>query len=371
MTVVQILPALNAGGVERGTVELAGELVRRGHRAIVVSAGGRMEDALRDAGAEHIRLSIGAKHPFTLRHVATLRRLLTDTGADILHARSRLPGWVGWLAWRGMDRDRRPRFVTTVHGPYTVNRYSRIMTRGERVIAISQFIRDYILANYPEVDPGVIRVIPRGVSAAQFPRGYRPGGAWLKAWREQHPALAGKMLITLPARITRWKGQQDFIEVIAELRRRGLPIHGLVVGDAEGRRRRFLRELRQQVKEKALDDVITFTGHRDDLREIMATSSLVMSLAREPEAFGRASLEALSLGVPVVAYDHGGAAEILRELFPAGLVPAGKVSAAADLAAAFCAAPPEVTRPVSFTLQRTLAATLGVYEELLSGSQLP
>lgn len=369
MTVVQILPALNAGGVERGTVELAGELVRRGHRAIVVSAGGRMESALRDAGAEHIRLAIGGKHPLTLRHVAALRRLLVDTNADILHARSRLPAWIGRLAWRGVDPARRPRFVTTVHGPYTVNAYSRIMVRGERVIAISQFIRDYILDNYPGVDPGIIRLIPRGVSAEQFPRGYRPGGAWLKAWRDHHPALAGKPLITLPARITRWKGQEDFIEVMASLRRRGLAAHGLMVGGAEGGRRRFLRALRRRIREQGLNEVITFTGHREDLREIMAASTLVMSLAREPEAFGRTSLEALSLGVPVVAYDHGGAAEILREIFPAGLVPAGDVSAAADLAAAFCASPPQVTRPLPFTLDRTLAATVGVYEELLSGSQ--
>jgi glycosyltransferase involved in cell wall biosynthesis len=109
---------------------------------------------------------------------------------------------------------------------------------------------------------------------------------------------------------------------------------------------------------------VTFTGHRDDLREVMAASSLVVSLAREPEAFGRTTLEALSLGVPVVAYDHGGAGEVLRGILPQGLVPAGDVNAAAARVAAFLDDAPEVPAGHPFTLESMLSRTLAVYEEL-------
>jgi glycosyltransferase involved in cell wall biosynthesis len=348
LTVIQVLPALEAGGVERGTVEVAAELARRGHRALVISRGGRLVQELQDAGAEHLALDIGAKSPFTLRHVVRLRRLFCQ-GVHIVHARSRLPAWISYLALRGLDPASRPVFITSVHGPYTVNAYSRIMTRGEVVIAISGFIHDYIRENYPGTDPARITVIPRGVDPVRFPYGYRPPPDWQARWQSGTPPLAGRYVLSLPARITRWKGQEDFLRLITALRGRGLDACGLVVGGTEPRRRRFLREL------QAL-------GHRDDLREIMSVSDIVFSLSREPEAFGRTSLEALSLGVPVIAYDHGGAGEVLQAIFPAGRVTPGNHEAAAALAAEFLQRRPVVPDRNPFTLQRMLAATIEVYE---------
>ena len=153
MTVLQMLPALESGGVERGTVEIAAALVRAGHRALVMSAGGRLVPELEALGAEHIPLPVGRKSLLTFRHVSRVRRLLRERGVDVLHLRSRLPAWVGWLAWRGLPAVERPRLVTTVHGFYTVGRYSSVMTRGERVIAVSESVRDYILENYPQPIP--------------------------------------------------------------------------------------------------------------------------------------------------------------------------------------------------------------------------
>ena len=114
LTVVQLLPALSSGGVERSTIEISAALVAAGHRAIVVSAGGPLESALRATGAEHVTLDIGAKRPWVLRHVPALRRLFET--ADIVHARSRVPAWLGWLALRRMPASIRPHFVTTMHG---------------------------------------------------------------------------------------------------------------------------------------------------------------------------------------------------------------------------------------------------------------
>lgn len=157
LTVVQLLPALQAGGVERSTLEIADALVRAGHRAVVVSAGGRLLPQLQALGAEHVELDIGRKSPLVLRYLPALRLLLR--GADIVHARSRLPAWLGWLALRGMGAGS-PHFVTTAHGLNSPSRYSAIMARGERVVCVSHTVRAYLLRHYPWLDPARLVVIP-------------------------------------------------------------------------------------------------------------------------------------------------------------------------------------------------------------------
>lgn len=364
LTVVQLLPQLDVGGVERGTIQIAQALVAAGHRAIVVSAGGRLVPELRACGAEHVTLAIGDKRLGTLRHIATLRAYLRAQAVDVVHARSRLPAWIGYLALRGLSAAQRPAWLTTVHGPYSVNRYSRIMVSGTRVIAISEFIRGYITGNYPEVDATRITVIPRGVDRTQYAYDFRPDDAWLEHWNERHGELADRALIILPARLTRWKGQLDFIEVIALLRKRGLAVHGLIAGAAHPRKRAFEDELRARVSALGLEGDISFLGQRSDLRELLALSSIACSLTTEPEAFGRTTIEALSVGTPVVGYDYGGTAEILRRCFPQGLVPKGDIHAAAERIAALLAAPEAVPREHPYTVEALQRDTLAVYAAL-------
>ncbi len=367
LTVVQMLPALAGGGVEKGTLEVGKYLVEHGHRSIVISAGGRMVEQLQREGSEHIAWPVGAKRLGTLRYIKRVRELLRRERPDILHLRSRLPAWIGYSAWRGLDPATRPRLVTTAHGPYTPGWYSAVMVRGERVIAVSEMMRAYILKNYPWVDAASIRVIPRGVDPRAYPHGYRPSPAWLREWRAQNPQLEGKYVVTLPARLTRWKGQEDFIALIGALKARGLPVHGLLVGDAHPRKQAYAAELRRKVAQAGLVGDITFTGHRADLRDILAVSQAVVSLSKDPEAFGRVTLEALSLGVPVAAYDHGGVAEQLAAIYPAGRVTVGDIDAMARLLALWFTAAPLVPRDQPFTLERMLTATLEVYRELVAG----
>lgn len=365
LTVVQALPALDVGGVERGTLEVAAELVRRGHRSIVISAGGRLVDKLISEGSEHFTMPIGNKSPMTLLEIRRLRSLLESESASILHARSRLPAWIAYLAWRKMSGRSRCGFVTTVHGPYSVNRYSRIMMHGQRIIAISSFIRDYILKNYPDTDESRIRVIHRGVATNDFPRGYQPAENWQIKWRSEYPDFfKDRFIVTLPARITRWKGQEDFIQVIRLAAQEGIPVHGFIAGGPHPRRYRFYQQLQGQVQKLDLDSRITFLGHRNDLREIMSVSDVVCSLAREPEAFGRTALEALCLGTPVIAYNHGGASEVLAEMFPVGLVEPMNHAAAARKLVDFYRRRPGVTAENPFTLEKMLNKTISVYEEL-------
>lgn len=365
LSVVQLLPALNGGGVERGTLEVAQELVKRGHRSIVISAGGRLVPELVNASSEHLAWPLGVKSPLTWRWVWPLRRWLTEQHIDILHVRSRLPAWIGWLAWRGMNPATRPHFVTTVHGLYSVSRYSAIMTRGERVIAVSQTIRDYLRHHYPDLPPERIQVIPRGVNPAEFPYGYQPSPDWLDAWYQQYPQLQNTLILTLPGRLSRLKGHEDFIELIARLRQQNLPVCGLIVGGEEPGRQRYAAGLRDMVRARGLSEALLFTGHRSDMREIYAVSTLVLSLSAQPESFGRTALEALSLGTPVVGYDHGGIGEILARLYPAGLTPLGNLAAlTAKVAELLTTAPPVPAEPV-FPLQRMLDETLALYESLI------
>ena len=364
LTVVQMLPALESGGVEKGTLEVGRHLVNNGHRSIVISAGGRLVEQLAREGSEHIAWPVGAKRLTTLRYIWQLRDFLARERPDILHLRSRLPAWIGYRAWKGLRPESRPHLVTTVHGPYTPGRYSSVMVRGERVIAISDMIRAYILRNYPWVNPAIIRVIPRGVDPQAYSHGYRPPAEWLATWRAQYPELEGKYVITLPGRLTRWKGQEHLIRIIAGLKQRGLPAHGVLVGDAHPRKQYFADELHAQVKAAGLENDISFTGHRSDMKEIMAVSDVVLSLSLDPEAFGRVSLEALTLGVPVAAYNHGGVAEQLAAVFPEGRVPVGDVSAAEEKLAQWYSAQPAVPDSHPFTLERMLNSTLEVYLEL-------
>lgn len=367
MKIVQTLPELNGGGVERGTVELAAFLVRQGHESIVISHGGRMVPALEQAGSRHITLPVHRKNPLTLLQVPTLRRFLTEEKPDILHIRSRAPGWVAWLAWRGMAPSTRPHLVSTVHGFYSVNRYSAVMTRGERVIAVSESIRRYILENYTTTNASHIRVIPRGVSPNAFPRGFQPDPAWLNCWQKEHPQLSNKKAILLPGRLTRWKGHEDFLALIARLRKSGLAIHGLIAGEAHTRKPAYAGELRERARTLGIESDVTFLGHRTDLREVMSVSDLVLSLSKDPEAFGRVSLEAMALGVKTAGYDHGGVAEQLADIFPQGRVPLGDLDALAETCHRLLAST-ELPTPVDapYTLDAMCRSTLAVYQELTS-----
>jgi glycosyltransferase involved in cell wall biosynthesis len=364
LTVVQLLPALESGGVERGTLEVAAALIMAGHRSIVVSAGGRLVEALTAAGSEHVALPAGRKSLLTLLQVRKLRRLLREQGVDILHARSRMPAWIAWLAWRGLPATDRPRFITTVHGLYSVNRYSAIMARGERVIAVSDTARDYILDNYPDVDPCRIVTIYRGVDRNEFPYGYKPDAAWLAAWYADYPYLQGRRVLTLPGRLTRLKGHEDFIELVAALVNRGLDVHGLIVGHLDPARQAYINELERRIADRGLGDRITLTGLRQDIRDIYAVSDIVLSLSNKPESFGRTVLEPLCMGVPAVGYDHGGVGEVLDTLYPQGKVRRGDTGLLLERTVQLIETPQPVPESRAYTLAAMLAQTLDLYRDL-------
>lgn len=367
LTVLQMLPALESGGVEQGTLQVARELVRQGHRSIVISTGGRLVSRLEAEGSEHLAWRVSkSDHVIPLTYLWKLRDLLRRERVDIVHARSRHPAWLAWLAWKGMPPASRPRFVTTAHGLYSVNWYSAVMARGERVIAISRTVKDYLLTNYPRhARPESVSVIYRGVGDGEFTPDFVPSAEWRRQWEEQYPQLVGKPVVTLPGRLTRLKGHFDFLSVLERLRATIPDVQGLIVGGADPRRSGYAAELERAVRERGLGNV-TFTGHRSDIREVLSISDVVLSLtSNPPEAFGRTVAEALSLGRPVVGYDHAGAGEVLGALFPEGAVPPGDVDAVAARVAALLGERAVSIRPnTMFRERKMLDETLALYRDV-------
>jgi glycosyltransferase involved in cell wall biosynthesis len=363
LTVVQLIPALDAGGAERSTLEIGRALVAAGHRSIVISAGGAMVARLVADGSEHIVLEVGRKSLMSLAQVPKLRTLFKNERVDIVHARSRMPAWLAWLALRGLPN--RPRFVTTAHGLNSPGWYSSIMARGERVICVSNTVRDYLIRNYRETDPGRLVVIPRGVDPDEFPFGYQPDSSWREWFFAEFGRLDGAPLLTLPGRGTRLKGHADAIELVAELKARAIPTRLLLLGARQAGREDYVTELERLAYDRGVADWIEISAQRDDARDVYAISSLVLQLSTKPESFGRTVVEALSLCRPVLGYDHGGVGELLSDLYPAGRVPPGDLRRLAERAAELLRAAPAITPLQRYRLADMQASTLALYTDLV------
>ncbi len=365
LTILQMLPELNSGGVEKGTVEVSGELVRQGYRSIVMSSGGRLVEQILEQGGEHVQWEIAKKSPLSLRHVWALRKFLEHNQVDILHARSRVPAWIAYFAWRGMDAESRPKFVTTAHGLYSVNRYSEVMTKGEVVIAVSETVAEYVRENYRRVESSKIRTISRGIDPNDFPRGYRAPSEWLKSWEEEFPTLADRPVVSLIGRMTRYKGHHEFLKIIDFLRKEVPNVRGLIVGEEDPRRKGYAQELRDEVQKRGLAEHIIFAGHRSDVREIYSITDVMLAVSSNPpEAFGRTTIEALNMGVPVVGFDHGGTGEILRKVFPTGIIPIDDCLQAANVVKNIIEQKPEVPNGHPYLKETMLRDTISIYEEL-------
>jgi glycosyltransferase involved in cell wall biosynthesis len=306
--VLQVLPQLRTGGVERGTIEIAGAVKRAGWQALVTSEGGPMISSLSYVGGEHIALPLASKNPLRIWHNArTLEKIIRERKVDIVHARSRAPGWSAYLAAK---RTGIP-FVTTFHGIYGLTPklkkyYNEVMTRGERVIAISHFVAQHIEENY-HVDAARMRTIHRGVDLKQFdPNRILPQRMVELAARWRIPD--DLPIIIMPGRITRWKGHHVLVEALAALPHR--KFFCLLVGDDMGHPN-YRREIEQAASARGLEGHIRFAGNTPHIAEAYMLADVVVAPSVEPEAFGRVPIEAQAMGRLVIATDHGGACETI------------------------------------------------------------
>lgn len=350
-TILQILPRLESGGVERGAVEIDNAITENGWESIVLSAGGRMESQLK---GRHLRLPVDSKNPFKiLFHVFIIRIIIKVNNVDIVHARSRAPAWSAWLAakWCGVP------FLTTFHGTYgTKGRlkrwYNAVMLKGKKIIAVSHFIKAHILEHYTAYVKNAddIIVIHRGVDLEKFAPDTKPVALGLKD---------GRKIVMLPGRVSRWKGHDTFIEAM-----RGIDAYGVIVGDVESPD--YMRELEQ----KMTDNIITLPG-TSDIANVMANADVIVSASTKPEAFGRIAIEAQSLGKPVVATNIGGSLETVIEGKTGYLVPPKDAAAMHDAIKKALESTQGwksacIANASTFTRQNMCEKTIAVYTTLLT-----
>ena len=319
MTVLQLIPAMDSGGAEYCVLEQSRALVEAGQRVLVGSAGGRLESQLRLVGAEPIRLACGRKSLSWLGAVLRLRGLLLRECVDVVDVHSRLPAWCLRWALRLLPRERRPVVVHTVHGLNSRGWYSRVMLRADVVVAVSESVRRHLEGLSVQGEQCRVQVISRGVDCQRYRRMWPSLVGWRAEFVRQYPAAAGRFLLLLPGRVVRGKGHVDLIRLLSDLCRAGVEVHAICPGSLLGRER-YLEELLRLATESGVADRLTFPGIRDDLPEIYAGVDVVLSLSVHPESFSLTTAEALAVGVPVVGYDHGGVGELLRRIFPGGLV---------------------------------------------------
>lgn len=375
-TILQVLPSLVSGGVERGTIETARAIRDHGWNPLIASAGGRLEQRLRHAGAQHITLPLKSKNPFTMyRNRIQLEDVMKEHKVSLVHARSRAPAWSAHIAARALGIP----FVTTFHGTYGLQshwkqKYNSIMVRGDRVIAISQFIYDHIVEHYsktPDFSMDKIRLIHRGVDIDTFnPAMVNPLklAELANQWRipEDYP------VVMLPGRITRWKGHDVLIRALHALPHR--QFFCVFIGDDSGSGH-YRAEMENLIMDLGLGSHVRFVGHTDHVPTALMMAHVIVAPSTEPEAFGRTAVEAQAMERPIIAANHGGARETVLHNETGWLVEPGNIE---DLSAALDKAlsmsfEERVEMGVAgrnfvcehFTTQKMCSKTLAVYEELI------
>jgi glycosyltransferase involved in cell wall biosynthesis len=370
--VLQVLPRLETGGAERGTVDVAAALVEAGWKAVVASGGGPMVRELERAGATHVELPVYSKNPLTMwTNVRRLEKVIRAHKVDIVHARSRAPAWSAQAAAKRTGA----RFMTTFHGNYPIpnrfkRKYNSVMAKGDLVIAISDYIADQVIRTYA-ADPERVRVIHRGIDLSLFSPNAVSAERIIQLatdWRLPD----GAPVIMLPARLSRWKGHSVLIDALVKLGRRD--VRCLMVGAEQGREG-YRQWLDEYIKRAGVEPIVHIVGHCRDMPAAYMLADVVVSASIEAEAFGRVAVEAQAMGRPVVAADHGGAHETVVHGETGWLVKPGDSTALAEMLAMALSLTPEdrdlLARQARshvygrFGRETMCERTLAVYGELL------
>ncbi|MBD3724031.1 MAG: glycosyltransferase family 4 protein [Campylobacterales bacterium] len=363
MKIVQLLPELNEGGVERGTVELNREFVKLGHESIVISNGGKQTKQIEADGGKHIKFDVAGKNPLSVPwRIYKLRALLKELNPDIIHARSRVPAWLSFLANKTLHIP----FVTTVHGFNSVSFYSKIMTKGDAVICVSNSIKEHI-KRYYKIPEEKITVIPRGVDPEKF----NPNNInkqFIADFKKQYD-LENKFIVSTIGRITQLKDLETFIHSVDIVKKTIPQLKALIVGGVHKDKEDYFESLKKLVKELGLENEIIFTGSQSNIAEIYTLSDVVVSASKKPESFGRSVAEAIAMNTPVIATNHGGVKDIIIDGKNGFLVDVGntdelalKIIESKDLKFDGYT---YITK--NFSLEQMVQKTLEIYKEVING----
>jgi glycosyltransferase involved in cell wall biosynthesis len=307
MRIVQVIPELNEGGVERGVVELNREFVKKGIESFVISAGGKLENQINLDGGNHVKFDVCSKNIFTaFRRVKGLKKILKEIKPDIIHVRSRVPAWLVYFANKKLNI----KVVSTVHGFNSVGFYSSIMQKSDAVICVSNSIKEYIQKHY-QTNENKITVIPRGIDLELFnPKNIDE--TFIENFKKEFN-LKDKFIVSSVGRVTQLKDYETFIKAIMLVKKEIPNIVGLIVGGVRSDKEDYLNSLKSLIKELNLEENIIFTGSQNKIEQIYALSDVVISSSKKPESFGRAVAEAICMNKPVIATNHGGVKDIIIE----------------------------------------------------------
>lgn len=373
LRVMQVLPALGDGGVERSTLEMAGYLSRQNAEHWVVSGGGRLVPDVVAAGAQAVVLPVGEKSPLAIiANARALGRLIDAHKIDVVHARSRAPAWAAWLACRWFSHHP-TRYLTTFHGVYShgsalKRAYNRVMLKGRVVIANSRFIKNHIVSVYGYPDNQII-VAPRGIEPALFePALY--SCEFRQRIRAEFQLHEAEPMLIIVGRLTGWKGHSVLVEALERLK--DLPWKLVVAGGGDAD---FVQNLKRQITVAGLSDRIILTGSRKDVPALLAVADLAYSTSTRPEAFGRASIEAQAMETPIIATDHGGSRETVIPGVTGWLVAPSDSLALSAVTREALSDPARLKRMglegranvlAHFTTERMLEAEFSAYRRLLA-----
>lgn len=359
MKVLQVLPELNVGGVETGTVDLARYLAGHGHQSVVVSSGGEMVVELEAGGTKHYQLPVHKKSLWTaIKCVKALRAIIREEKVDIVHARSRVPAWIAYFACRGTQAA----FITTCHGYYGNRVFSQVMGWPKLVIVPSRVIGRHMIEHFGVLSSG-IRYIPRSVDVEKF--------------RVERPVIEGKSFFTIAivGRLTPLKGHTFFLRAMAKVARAMPNVRIWIIGDAPAAKQSYKNELQVLAHRLGIQEHVEFLGNRKDVAQLLAQADVFVLSTVTQEAFGRVILEAQAAGVPVVATSVGGVVDIIDDGKTGLLVlpkdPDGMARAVVrvlndkKLAAQLTEAAKQKLQE-EFTLEQMASQTLKVYAELLN-----
>ena len=373
--VLQILPELETGGVETGTIEIASALQEKGIKNFVASQGGRMVYELEKIGVDHLSLPLKSKNYFIMKKNA---KLLADyirkNHINIVHARSRAPAWSAYWA----AKETGAHFVTTFHGTYGLGPwgikkfYNKIMTYGERVIVISNHIKEHILKNYPQTSADKLRLIHRCADIERFSPEAVTQARLIKKI-EEYNIVDDKPVLLLPGRITRWKGQHILIHALHLMKNQNY--YCIIAGDSQGRQE-YLEYLKKLAHKYKLEGRIGFFGRYTDAPALMMNATVILSTAIEPEAFGRISVEGQAMGKIIVASNIGGTLDTIIDGKTGKLYQYDNPQALADALDWALSLSPEEAKKISqagiknvkehFTKQIMCDKTIEVYREVVN-----
>ena len=306
---MQVLPHLNSGGLVSGTVEIARALYTNNLQSVVVSSGGYKENELLRYNSILEKLPVHSKNIFSiLKNKKRIIELAIKHNISLIHVRSRAPAWSAYWAAKELNLP----FVTTFHGTYGTKglfkkRYNSIMLKSNAIIAISKFIKKHIEDEYNFKKN--IYVIPRGVNINIFsPK--KVTSARLVNAANKIKIEGNDKIVLLPGRLTGWKGHKLAIQAVSKLKIENFKL--VIIGDVQGRIK-YKNDLVKLASSLKIGNKITFIDHTRDLPSYLMLSDLVLSCSTKPEAFGRTVLEAQAMGRPVIAFNHGGSIELIKD----------------------------------------------------------